>query len=744
MQFLLSKAFSLLLLVLTLLNFHAKAEVTAKSNVELLPHTVIHVTANGTVSGSGSKDKPLNSLLSARNKIRQMKSQGVKGTFEVIIGEGDYTLLKGLTLSSKDSGTVNSPIIYRALPGVKARFFGGTMLDSKAFYPLASHTDFAKRLVDKSAAKHIKVINLNEQGVDELGKLVSHGWGLEPESRVPPVMLTIGGKRMSLARWPNVDAPNTHLKVTKRMQGLNLGLDDFIGFTSYSRVIDKGIGKKTLSKKARNKGWENSAEFMQGGGTVEVEFDRMRYWHASSDIFIDGVVSSSWEWTYNRVSHIDVDKKQFTLEMGAALTGVGDKLKASHFFFENVAEELDQPGEYYIDRDTSLLYLYPPDDFEQQAIVLSSLEQPAILAKGANYIRFENLTFDTGRNLFAQLSGTSGFELINNTITNFVKGGIDVTGNNNLISGNEISAIGGYGVKVDGGSLKHLSKANNVVEYNHIHNFAWDQRSQIPAIYLNGVGSTVAHNKIHDGPHFAIRIKGGNDHLVEYNEIFDVVKYHKFDGGALYIYNTKVPEQRGSIIRKNYFHDIPNKRHGVYIDNHTMGMFIEDNLFVGVESPVNINSGHDNQVNRNIMVDCPTPIRISKFSFNKVYNEAMKQSWQKRAGKFIDNVQRMPHKKYPSFVTWLKMTDAEKRKGISYGRDNVFFNPKRGLAKQAQNGIEDQMKTFVSNNNLVLVTDPGFINVMAGDYSIAAKDNPAGFAFDIGQVGLAGRKSGVR
>ena len=90
------------------------------------------------------------------------------------------------------------------------------------------------------------------------------------------------------------------------------------------------------------------------------------------------------------------------------------------------------------------------------------------------------------------------------------------------------------------------------------------------------------------------------------------------------------------------------------------------------------------------------------------------------------------------------MTDAEKRKGISFGQDNLFFNPRTNLAKHARNGIEDQMKTFVSKNNRVLTTDPGFSNFQAGDYSISAKNNPAGFAFDFNQVGLSGRKTGAR
>ncbi|WOH35704.1 right-handed parallel beta-helix repeat-containing protein [Thalassotalea fonticola] len=722
-------------------------DTTVDENNSVLTHTVIHISPTGTSRGNGSISKPLNSLHNARDKIRQLKLQGVKGSFEVRVAQGDYLHLQGLTLYEQDSGTAESPITYRAVPGAKARFFGGKILDATAFYPLDKQSQFARRLIEPDAIKHIKVIDLKQQGingVDELGKLISHAWGLEPSNRVPPAMITIGGERMSLARWPNADALNPYFKVNQRIEKIGLTHEDFRGFTSFTKVIDKGLGKHKLAKNQRKYGWENSAEFMNGGGTVEVEFDRMRYWQNSGNIFIDGVVSSSWEWTYNRLRNIDVEKKQFTLEMGAALTGVGDKLKASHFFFDNVAEELDQPGEYFINRETGLLYLYPPADFQQKPIVLSALNQHAISAAGVNYVRFENLTFDTGRNLFAEFINSSGIEIVNNTLVNFVKGGIDIKGSDNLIQGNEISGIGGYGVRLDGGNLKTLKSANNVVEYNHIHNFGWDQRSQIPAIYINGVGNRVANNKVHDGPHFAIRIKGGNDNIVEYNEIFDVVKYHKFDGGALYIYNTKQPEQRGNIIRKNYFHDIPNQRFGVYIDNHSMGMRIEDNLFINVEAPVNINSGHHNQVNRNIMVNCPTPIRISKFSFHNAYNKDMKHAWQKKTNAYLTKLNQLPHHKYASFKEWLAMTDVEKRKGVSFGQDNIFYNPDIALDKRAKRGIEDQMKTFVSTNNLVLQQDPGFTDISAGDYSINANLNPAGFSFDLQKVGLAGREAGAR
>ena len=43
----------------------------------------------------------------------------------------------------------------------------------------------------------------------------------------------------------------------------------------------------------------------------------------------------------------------------------------------------------------------------------------------------------------------------------------------------------------------------------------------MPAIELQGVGNRADHNLIHDAPHWAISF-GGNEHVMELNEIYDV------------------------------------------------------------------------------------------------------------------------------------------------------------------------------------------------------------------------------
>ena len=46
--------------------------------------------------------------------------------------------------------------------------------------------------------------------------------------------------------------------------------------------------------------------------------------------------------------------------------------EGGYYYFFNVLEELDAPGEYYIDRDNGILYFYPPDENENSKIMLSN------------------------------------------------------------------------------------------------------------------------------------------------------------------------------------------------------------------------------------------------------------------------------------------------------------------------------------------------------------------------------------
>ena len=92
-----------------------------------------------------------------------------------------------------------------------------------------------------------------------------------------------------------------------------------------------------------------------------------------SNVFLDGVLSSTWEWTYNQLASVDVGKRRITLA-GPELQGIGlgESVRLPHFHFENIPEEIDTPGEHYVDRAKGLLYVVDTLGHDVLVFALSS------------------------------------------------------------------------------------------------------------------------------------------------------------------------------------------------------------------------------------------------------------------------------------------------------------------------------------------------------------------------------------
>ena len=707
----------------------------------------LHVSPSGRAGGVGTARDPLGSLAAARDAVRRLKATAT-GPVTVVIHGGHYMIDTSVAFWKIDSGTPSAPVIYRAADGEKATFFGGNILPTKCFSPVADET-FLERLVDRSAGKRIFVADLKAQGIADFGELTRHGWSMEPADRVPPVTLTIAGQRMQLARWPNKGEDSKfmvyrhYLPTKRKLRGYERKVQAIIdkvrlpGEVTYTRVIDPGPKFADL-RRAR----KNTAD--AGGGTFEVAFDRMEHWHDVPNVFLDGVLSSTWEWTYNQLASVDLDRKTITLA-GQELHGIGqgESVRLPHFHFENIPEELDTPGEYYIDRTKGLLYLYPPKSFENGPIVLSTLAEPMIKMQGVANVVFEGLGFETGRGLGFDIKGCRDVTIRNCTVANFTKGGLTILGRNVRVVDSHIYGLGGHGVHLRGGDFETLEPAGNEVVNCHIHDFGWDQKSQLPGVMIDGVGHRVAHCDIHDGPHFGIRIRQTNDVVVEYNEIHDLPKYHMFDGGSLYVYNGPRAESRGNVIRYNYFHHIPTI--GVYPDNFSWGVMTYGNVFhrVGVatgRAPVFVNGGGECRTYNNLMINC-----------SQMYGQGARareprwlKHWDKTREKFgRGKLERTPYGKYPDFKVWLaKREPDEFFRPTSHVYSNVLFHPDVSLVREARrNGIVDYSRTLDAHDNWVTTEDPGLVGFREGNFAFAPGAEvfrmiPAFKPIPFGQMGL--------
>ncbi|MFA6129343.1 MAG: hypothetical protein WC699_18750, partial [Bacteroidales bacterium] len=92
--------------------------------------TKIYISTTGYDINPGTKELPLASLDGALLKLRSIKkSSTLDGTVEVIVGDGNYFLTKPFILGPDDSGTENSPVIFRAEDGAHPVFSGGKIIN---------------------------------------------------------------------------------------------------------------------------------------------------------------------------------------------------------------------------------------------------------------------------------------------------------------------------------------------------------------------------------------------------------------------------------------------------------------------------------------------------------------------------------------------------------------------------------------------------------------------------------------
>jgi hypothetical protein len=109
----------------------------------------------------------------------------------------------------------------------------------------------------------------------------------------------------------------------------------------------------------------------------------------------------------------------------------------------------------------------------------------------------------------------------------------------------------------------------------------------------------------------------GNDHIIEYNEMYDVCQVAD-DSSA--IYSGRDYTVCGNVIRYNYFHDMKSDA-----DNHIgiFGMYCDDNLgscttfgniFYRCQSALLLHGGHDQVFKNNLIIDaCPKSVYSVRF-----------------------------------------------------------------------------------------------------------------------------------
>jgi hypothetical protein len=480
--------------------------------------------------------------------------------------------------------------VWRAYQDEPVRLLGGRALSG--FQPV---TDPAvlNRLAE-NAREGVRQINLRALGITDFGEMKSRGFG---RSTTPAhCELFCDGKPMTLARWPN-EGESSHIA----------------GFPETSAQGDDHGGK--LGR-------------LEGGFIVGD--DRPFGWQDTGDLWVHGYWAWDWANSYERVASLD---RELQLIKTAPPHGLYGFRKGQRFHFLNVLEELDQPGEWFLDRATGLLYFWPPKGPDENlTATLSLLDQPLLLLKDVSHVTFLGLTLEATRSDAVIIQGGTSNRIQGCSIRNVGNWAVRIDGGTGHgVVDCDMFDTGDGGVSLNGGDRQTLAPGGHYVENCHFARQGRWSKCYVPAVLISGVGHRASHNLIHDHPHCAI-LFGGNDHLIDFNEIHHIA-LETGDVGA--IYAGRDWTFRGNRIRHNFIHHtggVGMGSMGVYMDDCVSGTEVYGNVFYKVHWAMFIGGGRDHRVENNLFVDCDPAVRMdgrgldkSPVWFNMVYDYMKRQ-----------------------------------------------------------------------------------------------------------------------
>ena len=558
-----------------------------------------YVAVNGNDADTGTKDAPFATLERARDAIREQIQKGLTEPITVKINEGLY-YTGNIVLTEQDSGTEAFPIVYEGEGNVILN--GGMMLCADMFEALTGaerarlHGDAA----EKTVRADLKKLGLCRRDWGEMCVTGSHHTGDRYDGAVLSPLwceLFVNDVRQTIARYPNE------------------------GFLYTEAPIREGEGKEStitgsIKYRYTPEEWENVRNPLSDIYRLDPDTaKRAAAWKTLKGVWMFGY--PAWNWADMSTPVVNIDAE--TCEMETKMVSLYGMKTGAPYYFYNVFEELDAPGEWYLDRDTGFLYLYPSAPLEDSAVMLSLSTESILTLKDVSYVTLRGITF-TGTRADALTFSGDHLTVEDCVVKNVGGYAMVIQGDHHLVCGSEICHVGQGGVKICGGDRATLTPSGNIVENNHIHHFAEIFKNYRPAVQLDGVGNICRHNLIHDSTHMAIGFSG-NEHLIEYNEIYAVCKTSD-DASA--VYSGRDYSTQGTVIRWNYFHDIKSSAKknvgifAVYCDDNLGKCTIVQNVFVRCQSALLLHGGHNMTFVGNLIMDAPENAR-SALTFHKYH-----------------------------------------------------------------------------------------------------------------------------
>jgi hypothetical protein len=644
--------------------------------------TMLYVSTQGNDAWSGrlaeaaGTDGPFATLARARDAISELKAEGglPPGGVTVVVRVGTYEQHQSLALGAEDSGTAEAPVTYRAAPGEEVRLTGGHTVPGEAFSPVTDPAVLARLAPD--ARGSVYAADLKALGIP-----IPAAPPVKYRGGAPGPEVFLNDQRMALACWPNE------------------------GWASIATIVDTGSRPRDGDDSNRP-------------GIFQYDGDQPARWNAATGVWLQGYWCYDWYEETIQVGAIDAAQRRITLAQPSLYSVMQGNPSPRRWRALNLLEELDRPGEYYVDRASGLLYLWPPSGIAGARVVLSALVGPVVALRDASHVTVRGFTVEACQGDAVTVSGGHDVRLQACTLRNVTGIGARVTGGTgHRIEACDIYDTGTGGLAMSGGDRRTLTPGGHEALNNHIHDYSQLQFTYANAITLEGVGNRAAHNLVHSAPHQAIAI-GGNDHIFEYNVIHDICT-ETDDCGAYY--KGRNPSARGNIVRYNLWYSIGSPMgHGsaaVYFDDGDGGDTVFGNVFFRCGDPgrgsfgtVFSHGGHDNRAENNIFVECKRALGSAPWDdarWKDAINGGQDCFWTDKLLKEVDITQPPYTTHYPELVGFMDPQPGQPR--VNHAARNVMV--RCGEVKSGNWQVPEV-------SNWVTDEDPGFVDAAAGNFAL--------------------------
>lgn len=453
------------------------------------------------------------------------------------------------------------------------------------------------------------------------------------------------------------------------------------------------------------------------------------------------------------------------------------------FYFQYLSDELNAPGEWIHDATAQTIRLLPLHDTQPGDTVVADVpvarnvfhvqgcEQtvgaltvnnwpywddllrqtvvPEFVTSG--HVSIIGLTIEGSTASAVMIEQARGCEVVACSVRGAGHRGIEVLGGAACVVRDcDVTATGYDGILVAAGhgrpfEVKWLA-GEHLVTNCYVHHIGF-QEKHVAGISVAGVGNTVAHGMIHDCPRWGI-LSRGSFHTIEYNHIRHV-NIETADTAGIYTCDREFTMQ-GTVIQYNKVHDIlgyekipggwrfPSYAFGIYLDDWTSHVTVHGNLTYNTpRGGVYLNSGHANTVTNN----CCLSGRQELAYFHR-WPEDMEEL---RMGTVQQGMRRnvMERNLYVGngegsvLYAFGKCLSEDGEVDVETNRwnHNLIWNDGQPLVARGLGATERRDYTWdewqaMGHDTESVVADPGFADVAAEDFSLAA-DSPAfGIGFE--------------